>query len=229
VVIYSASSAAFFAWCDERSLALTDLEPSIVAAYIEQLQQALNQYMQQYGQWSNSNLQAAAQAAQQAAQQQQQKKLRDMIAAIKKGDKVVTSGGIIGTGELTLLTSHAENFLIGTSAEHEGGNGWTFIRENWPAFNNYPDHVGGNFVGEEGEEEYANDDSLFINTVHFSTQDLSALKDGFSLQAGKGIAHTAAVLSVLGVAIVTISICRFAASARNRLHPRKVSPGDCHG
>lgn len=29
-------------------------------------------------------------------QQQQQKKLKDMIANLKKGDKVVTSGGILG-------------------------------------------------------------------------------------------------------------------------------------
>jgi len=91
------------------------------------------------------------------------------------------TGGIIGTGKLTILTSHAENFLIGTSAEHPGGNGWTYIYENWPTFKNYPDHVGGNFIGEEGKEKYANDDTLFINTVHFSTQDLSALQDGFSL------------------------------------------------
>jgi len=90
-------------------------------------------------------------------------------------------GGIIGTGELTFLTSHARKFLIGTSAEHPGGNDWTYIRENWPTFSAYPDHVGGNFVGEEGEEEYADDDSLFIDTVHFSTKDLSALQDGFSL------------------------------------------------
>ncbi|MBI5711674.1 MAG: preprotein translocase subunit YajC [Candidatus Eisenbacteria bacterium] len=30
-------------------------------------------------------------------QQQQAKKLKQMIAALKKGDKVVTSGGIVGT------------------------------------------------------------------------------------------------------------------------------------
>ncbi|MEM4406491.1 MAG: calcium-binding protein, partial [Candidatus Methanomethylicaceae archaeon] len=102
-------------------------------------------------------------------------------AAGRDADPDRPVGGIIGTGKLTILTSHAENFLIGTAAEHPGGNGWTYIRENWPAFNNYPDHVGGNFAGEEGKEKYANDDTLFINTVHFSTQDLSAIQDGFSL------------------------------------------------
>ena len=51
----------------------------------------------------------------------------------------------------------------------------------YPAFNNFPKHVGGNFPGEVGEEEYANDDSLFTNTVHLSTRDLSALKEGFTL------------------------------------------------
>ncbi|KPK77232.1 MAG: hypothetical protein AMJ79_03940, partial [Phycisphaerae bacterium SM23_30] len=90
-------------------------------------------------------------------------------------------GGVIGTGQLTLVTSHATHMVAGTAAEHPLGNGWTYIRENYPAFLAYPDHVGGNFEGAEGEEKYADDGTLFINTVHLSTQDLSALKEGFTL------------------------------------------------
>lgn len=40
-------------------------------------------------------------------QQQQQKKLQAMIASLKKGDKVVTTGGIIGT-----ISSIQEKYLV---------------------------------------------------------------------------------------------------------------------
>jgi hypothetical protein len=90
-------------------------------------------------------------------------------------------GGVIGTGELTILTSNARRFLIGTTAQHELDNDWTFIRDEFPAFLNYPDHVGGTFEGPEGDKSYADDGTLFIDTVHFSTRDLSALNDEFTL------------------------------------------------
>ena len=90
-------------------------------------------------------------------------------------------GGVIGTGQLTILTSHATDFLLGTAAEHPLGNDWTYIRSAYPAFLDYPDYVGGNFSGPEGEETYDDDGSLFTNTVHLSTRDLSALAEGFTL------------------------------------------------
>ena len=90
-------------------------------------------------------------------------------------------GGVIGTGQLTILTSHATDFLLGTAAEHPLGNDWTYIRSTYPAFLDYPDYVGGNFSGPEGEETYDDDGSLFTNTVHLSTRDLSALAEGFTL------------------------------------------------
>ncbi len=107
----------------------------------------------------------------------------DFLSAPAERDTDVErpEGGVIGTGNLTILTSYATDFLLGTAAEHELGTDWIDIYQTRPTFKNYPDHVGGNFSGPEGEETYDDDDSLFINTVHLSTRDLSAFKDGFTL------------------------------------------------
>jgi len=83
---------------------------------------------------------------------------------------------------LTLITSNATEFVLGTAAEHELGNDWTDIRTKYPAFVAYPWWVGGTFTGEGNEQVWdENGDTLFTNTVHLSTRDLSALKEGFTL------------------------------------------------
>jgi integrase/recombinase XerD len=39
---YARAAARFFAWCDERQLALAQLEPMLIAAYVEQLGESLD-------------------------------------------------------------------------------------------------------------------------------------------------------------------------------------------
>lgn len=55
-------------------------------------------------------------------QQKRQKQLREMLAALKKGDKVVTSGGLWGTvsniGKQTVTLQIADNTKVKVQREH---------------------------------------------------------------------------------------------------------------
>ena len=87
------------------------------------------------------------------------------------------SGQGVDTGDF-----NATNFALGTAAEHKLGNDWTDIRSKFPAFVAYPWWVGGGFSGEDNSAVWdGNGDTLFTNTVHLSTRDLSAIKEGFTL------------------------------------------------
>ena len=113
-------------------------------------------------------------------------------------------GGVIGTGELTLVTSNATNFALGTAAEHKLGNDWTDIRSKFPAFVAYPWWVGGGFSGEDNSAVWdGNGDTLFTNTVHLSTRDLSAIKEGFTLiTIGDGTTYRMIFGDALDAAII---------------------------
>ena len=80
-----------------------------------------------------------------------------------------------------MTSTSAKRFLVGTSAEAPGGNDWTYIRTKFPAFDNYPWHVGGDIDGRGPDDTVPNNENLFTNTVHLSTRDLSALANGFTL------------------------------------------------
>src|SRR5579885_1320691 len=55
-------------------------------------------------------------------QQKRQKQLREMLASLKKGDKVVTSGGLWGTvsniGKQTVTLQVADNTKVKVQREH---------------------------------------------------------------------------------------------------------------
>ena len=83
----------------------------------------------------------------------------------------------MGTGTLTLVTSHAKNWVLGTAAEAPAGKDYSDIRDENPVFTAYPEHVGGTIV----DGQYQEDGTLFTDTVNLSSRDLSALKEGFTL------------------------------------------------